>query len=91
VIAARHLNRSRAEAVVCVCSPRGADQAELLRAIRAVASGEALFGPTVARRLTAFFATPWQGSSVPLPELTDREREILGLTPAVRAIAWPKE
>jgi DNA-binding NarL/FixJ family response regulator len=58
---------------------KGADQAELLRAIRAVASGEAPFGPSVARRLTAFFATPWQGSSVPLPELTDREREILGL------------
>jgi DNA-binding NarL/FixJ family response regulator len=58
---------------------KGADQGELLRAIRAVASGEALFGPSVARRLTAFFATPPQGSALPLPELTDREREILGL------------
>ena len=58
---------------------KGADQEELLRAIRAVAAGEALFGPSVARRLTAFFTTPRQGSAVPLPELTDREREILGL------------
>ncbi len=30
-------------------------------------------------RLTAFFATPRHGRAVPLPELTDREREVLGL------------
>ena len=58
---------------------KGADQSELLRAIRAVANGEALFGPSIARRLTAFFATSRQALAVPLPELTDREREILGL------------
>jgi DNA-binding NarL/FixJ family response regulator len=58
---------------------KGADHTELLRAIQAVASGEALFGPSIVRRLTAFFATPQQGSAVPLPELTEREREILGL------------
>jgi DNA-binding NarL/FixJ family response regulator len=58
---------------------KGADQAELLRAIRAVAGGEALFGPSVARRLTALFTTARHGSAVPLPELTEREREILGL------------
>ena len=58
---------------------KGADQAELLRAIHAVANGEALFGPSVARRLTDFFARPPHGLAVPLPELTDREREILGL------------
>jgi DNA-binding NarL/FixJ family response regulator len=63
---------------------KGADQAELLRAIRAVASGEALFGPSVARRLSAFFAAPRHGSAIPLPELTDREREILGLIAAGR-------
>ena len=31
---------------------KGADGAETLRAIRAVASGEAIFSPTIARRLT---------------------------------------
>ena len=30
---------------------KGADKAEILRAIRAVASGEAIFGPAIARRL----------------------------------------
>src|SRR4051812_42122925 len=35
---------------------KGADQAEMLRAIRAVASGEALFGPAIAARLISFFA-----------------------------------
>ena len=36
---------------------KGAEQQEILRAIRAVAQGEALFGPEVARRLIAFFNT----------------------------------
>jgi DNA-binding NarL/FixJ family response regulator len=35
---------------------KGADGAETLRAIRAVASGEAIFSPTLARRLTGYFA-----------------------------------
>jgi len=56
---------------------KGADRAELDRAIRAVASGEAIFGPEVARRLMAFFSTP--PPSTAFPELTDREREILEL------------
>jgi len=59
---------------------KGALKAELVRAIRAVASGEAIFGPAVARRLTQFFA---QGRSTDpkevFPELTEREREILQL------------
>ena len=37
---------------------KGADQAEMLRAIRAVASGEALFGPAIAQRLMSFFSRP---------------------------------
>ncbi len=57
---------------------KGADQAEVLRAIRAVASGEALFGPAIAKRMMNYFsaAPPEQN---PFPELTDREREILNL------------
>src|SRR5438045_3011479 len=57
---------------------KGADQAEILRAIRSVASGEAIFGAAIAQRLISFFANP--GPRMPpqaFPELTDREREIL--------------
>jgi DNA-binding NarL/FixJ family response regulator len=59
---------------------KGAQRVELVRAIRAVASGEAIFGPGVARRLMAFFARPApRVDSAAFPELTDREREILEL------------
>jgi DNA-binding NarL/FixJ family response regulator len=59
---------------------KGAQRAELVRAVRAVASGEAIFGPGVARRLMAFFARPApRADPVAFPELTEREREILEL------------
>jgi DNA-binding NarL/FixJ family response regulator len=58
---------------------KGADRAELARAIRAVASGEAIFGPDTARRLVAFFASPQALPGPVFPELSDREREILEL------------
>ncbi|MEX2046885.1 MAG: response regulator transcription factor [Chloroflexota bacterium] len=58
---------------------KGAPKSELLRAIRAVANGEAIFGPAVARRLIGFFGET-DGPSAPLfPELTEREREVLAL------------
>jgi DNA-binding NarL/FixJ family response regulator len=53
-------------------------EAETLRAIRAVASGEAIFSPAIARRLMKFF-TPSRPTRPVLPELTDREREVLAL------------
>ena len=58
---------------------KGADTTDVLRTVRAVAAGEALFGPAIARRLTAFFQhAGGKGLSVgPFPELTDREREVL--------------
>ena len=59
---------------------KGALKAEILRAIRSVNSGEAIFGPAIAKRLMQFFAAP--PSPAPprvFPELTEREREILGL------------
>jgi len=61
---------------------KGADKAEMLRCICAVAEGEALFGPAIASRLLSFFhdnpAKPIRElSSTLFPELTDREREIL--------------
>jgi DNA-binding NarL/FixJ family response regulator len=37
---------------------KGADGTETLRAIHAVADGEAIFGPAIARRLSEYFATP---------------------------------
>lgn len=59
---------------------KGADQSEILRAIQSVQSGEALFGPGIARRLINFFTNinPPQGEK-PFPELTDREHEVLDL------------
>jgi DNA-binding NarL/FixJ family response regulator len=57
---------------------KGADKAEILRAIRAVHSGEAIFGPVIAQRLMGYFATLRQPlAPPPFPELTVREREIL--------------
>jgi DNA-binding NarL/FixJ family response regulator len=56
------------------------DEEEIMRAIRAVARGEAIFSPAIAQRLIDFFAQPWP--TVPahtFPELTEREREILNL------------
>jgi DNA-binding NarL/FixJ family response regulator len=57
---------------------KGADRTELTRAIRAVASGEAIFGPDVARRLMAYFAdAPIRATA--FPELSERELEVLEL------------
>jgi DNA-binding NarL/FixJ family response regulator len=56
--------------------------ADLLRAIRVVAAGEALLAPTVTRRLISEFARRPQPGHLPSPELgrvTDREREVLTL------------
>jgi DNA-binding NarL/FixJ family response regulator len=59
---------------------KGADPSEILRVVRAVAEGEAYFGPEIARRLSGFFSTPRVASpEYPLPELTARERDILNL------------
>ena len=62
---------------------KGADGAEMLRAIHAVASGEAIFSPTITRRLTEYFATSGGDSKASsgqaFPNLTEREHEILSL------------
>lgn len=58
---------------------KGADKHEVLKTIRAVAAGEALFGPLIARRITRFFAQSTTQTAYPFPELTEREREILAL------------
>ena len=56
-----------------------ADEEEVLRAIRAVARGEAVFGPAIAKRLMRFFSRSPQASAPIFSELTEREREILDL------------
>jgi DNA-binding NarL/FixJ family response regulator len=59
---------------------KGADPSEILKVVRAVAGGEAYFGPEIARRLMDFFSAPRPASSEEaFPELTSREREILDL------------
>jgi DNA-binding NarL/FixJ family response regulator len=59
---------------------KGAPKAEVLRAIRAVASGEAIFGAAIARRVMGYFAQPRTTTPANLfPELTEREQEILRL------------
>ncbi len=56
------------------------EKAEMLRAIRAVGGGEAIFSPAIATRLLEFFAAPRPVLPPQVfPELTEREREILNL------------
>jgi DNA-binding NarL/FixJ family response regulator len=59
---------------------KGARKAEVLRAIRAVAAGEVIFGPAIARRILTYFSSPTTATKAPgLPELTEREHEVLVL------------
>jgi DNA-binding NarL/FixJ family response regulator len=60
---------------------KGADGEEIVRAVRTVAAGGAVYGGSVARRIVAFYAghdtaSPAQRA---FPELTTREREVLEL------------
>jgi len=59
---------------------KDAKEDEMVRAIRAVGSGEAIFSPAIASRLMDFFAAPHPSVSKEVfPTLTEREREILQL------------
>jgi DNA-binding NarL/FixJ family response regulator len=57
------------------------DAAELIRAVRVIASGDGLLSPGVTRRLIAEFAVRARSPAPPagLGELTAREREVVGL------------
>jgi DNA-binding NarL/FixJ family response regulator len=59
---------------------KGSTPDAILRAIQAVATGEAIFSPAIATRMLDFFGG-LQPAAFPsaLPELTEREREILDL------------
>ena len=59
---------------------KGADRAEIGRALDAVAHGGVMFSSSIAERVLAFFAGGASaGSAQPFPELTEREREVLDL------------
>jgi DNA-binding NarL/FixJ family response regulator len=59
---------------------KGADGDELIRAIRAVAGGEAVFGPGVAQRVLGFLsASADRPPATGFPELTSRERDVVEL------------
>jgi DNA-binding NarL/FixJ family response regulator len=61
---------------------KGAHHEDILQAIRAVAGGQAIFGPGIAARMMHFFevlaAAPGPAATV-FPELSEREREVLQL------------
>jgi DNA-binding NarL/FixJ family response regulator len=62
---------------------KGADGPEVLRAITAVAGGEAIFGPSVARRVLGYLTRPLSAQDDKVfPDLTAREREVLDLLAA---------
>lgn len=59
---------------------KGATKAELGRAIHAAAHGEALFDQAVVARFSRYFSqAAGNGAALPFPDLTAREREVLGL------------
>jgi DNA-binding NarL/FixJ family response regulator len=59
---------------------KGAPPSEILKVVRAVAGGEAHFGPEIAKRLMDFFSAPKPASPEDaFPELSSREREVLDL------------
>jgi len=65
---------------------KGADKDEIVRAIQAVFAGEMIFGPGIAQRVMRYFQSqPTQHEADPsaaFPQLTERERQLLGLIAA---------
>ena len=60
---------------------KGAAPDNVIRAIAAVAAGEAIFGPGIARRALDYLSGP-RPDQAAFPELTPREREVLDLIAA---------
>ena len=64
---------------------KGADKAEVLKTIRAVAGGEILFGAAIANRMADYFrnlsavSTTYDILPNPFPDLSERELEVLDL------------
>ncbi|HEY5783872.1 MAG TPA: response regulator transcription factor [Microlunatus sp.] len=57
---------------------KGASPDSMIRAIAAVAGGEAIFSPGVARRALTYLTAP-RSHDLPFPQLTPRERDVLEL------------
>ena len=67
---------------------KGSQPADIARAVRSAAEGDAIFGAAVAERMVSLFA---RRSTRPFPSLTDREHAVLTLLAAGKnnqAIAW---
>lgn len=58
---------------------KGSGQDEIVRAVHSVGRGEAIFGPDIATRVLGYFNAPPDATGLVFPELTSREREVLGL------------
>lgn len=59
---------------------KGVDSSQVIRAVEAVAKGEAIFSAPIARRIMGYFAASQQNRQQQvLPQLTNREREVLDL------------
>ena len=59
---------------------KGADGDEIIRAVHAVAAGDAVYGGSVARRIVAFYSGATESPAArAFPDLTPREREVLEL------------
>ncbi len=59
---------------------KGAPRAEILRSIEAVSAGEVIFGPGIADRVLGYFrGSRSRPSADGFPQLTEKERVILGL------------
>jgi DNA-binding NarL/FixJ family response regulator len=58
---------------------KGAELPEIVRAITAIAAGDAIFSSAIARRVIEHFATGSGSSRAAFPSLTEREREVLEL------------
>lgn len=59
---------------------KGADGDEIIRAVHAVAAGDAVYGGSVARRIVAFYSGAIESPAArAFPDLTPREREVLEL------------
>ena len=61
---------------------KGSDQDEIVRAIRAVAKGEAIFAEEIATRVINHFAQGTESTNASFPALTEREREVLEMIAA---------
>ncbi len=56
---------------------KGADGRDITAAVESVAAGQAVFGAALADRLRTWFGGRQHTATLPFPELTDRERDIL--------------